>query len=508
MPAIPRQDQKAAHWKRLGVIPGAPECVIKAAHLAQIKLHHPDRGGDAEAAKKINIAYDELKGAGSAANEYVAAHYHAEPWVVLGITSAADPALVQRAGKQLAAEVSKLPRLAERVEWAIANFTQTLPPAAAAASRAAAAGAATRIRASAAPIASRGPRGLESWVNLGDIYWREARRHTMALTWPDAVPQRIAIRCEGAVRADLRRSSTEPSRCELDVSIDWDASGAGAGKRRVVNGMVSIKWPGSRGFTTKVTGTLLPYASPNGGHESAAADETPPAQPALPDGLPAKLDLGRIEWRADATRTIQLTWHAFAPYEISVDAPGPLRAEVTASKVMPGRFSVALSVDWDATAFSPGPTVRGYTLDVPVVVRWGAGGEAEVRVKGLIIYPALVTPSPAAVDLGAVTMGQQTRTSLVLISSAVTEVEIVPTAWLQRVDGSGRVLDGPLRLATNVPVRVEFRVHWPPIAERATASFAAGKPVRPTGRLLVRWDGRAIEVPVQMTVPPPKRSAR
>ncbi len=56
------------------------------------------------------------------ANEYVATHFHAEPWVILGITSAAEPALAQRAGKQLAAELRTHPRLAERVAWAMANF--------------------------------------------------------------------------------------------------------------------------------------------------------------------------------------------------------------------------------------------------------------------------------------------------------------------------------------------------------------------------------------------------
>ncbi|MDP9238645.1 MAG: J domain-containing protein [Chloroflexota bacterium] len=497
-----RNDRQAAQWKRLGLIPGAPECVIKAAHRTQIALHHPDRGGDPETAKRINIAYDELKGNGSAANEYVAANYHGEPWVVLGITSAADPALVQRAGRQLVSEVKTLPRLVERVEWAIANFGRAKPEAANA-TRVSTNGTNGRIT----PVAPRGPRGLESWINLGDVYWGEARPYIMTLTWPEAAPTRIAMSSAGPIRAELRRSGATPSRCELAVSINWEALGAGAGKRRAVTATVSIKWPGSRGFTTKVAATLLPYSSASrNGNAGATEDELASAapKPGLPDGLPLKVDFGKLQWRSNAIKTIQLTWTMFAPHEVKVEAASPVRAEVTASKVMPGRFSVALSVDWEASEFAPGPTVRGYTLDAPIVVRWARGGEAEVRAKGLILYPALVSASPASLDLGTIDMQREARTSIVVVSSAATDVEIEPTAWLQRVDGSGRSLVGALKLAANTPMRVAFRVHWPPITERAEASFARGKPVRPTGRVVVRWDGRQIDVPVQMTVPVPR----
>lgn len=494
-----RNDRKTAHWKRLGLIPGAPECVIKAAHLVQIALHHPDRGGNAETAKQINVAYDELKGSGSAANEYVAANFQGEPWVVLGITSAADPTLVQRAGKQLATEVKALPRLAERVEWAIANFTRVKPMAAPAPSL-------RGTTKAAAPGVPRGPRGLESWINLGDVYWQDAKRYAMALTWPDSVPHRIAISCTGPVRGQLRRSDSMPSQCVLEVTIDWDAPGIRVGKRRAVTGTVSIKWPGSRGFTTKVAATILPYAAASSGNGTGAGEDDSGATPGpgMPEGLPLKVDFGKLQWRSEATRTMQLTWESFAPYEIKVEAASPLRAAVTASRVMPGRFSIAVSVDWDAPEFAPGPSVRGYTLDAPIVVRWAARGEAEVRGKGLILYPALVSASPTSLDLGTVDFKRDARVSLVLVSSAPAEVEIAPTAWLRRADASGRTLDAPLRLGTNTPVRVEFRVEWEPIAGRAPASFSAGKPVRPTGRIVVRWDGREIEVPVQMTVPVPR----
>jgi hypothetical protein len=487
-----RTDKLGAHWRRLGLIPGAPECVIKAAHRAQIQLHHPDRGGDAEAAKQINVAYDELKGSGSAANEYVAANINGEPWVVLGITSAADATLVQRAGRQLASEVKALPHLAERVAWAIANFQSVKPQSV------------PRGAASTAPPPAmmRGPRGLESWVNLGELYWQEAKTHTMHLTWPGTTPPRLAIACAGPFRAEVRRSPTTPSVCDVDISVDWNA-GAGTAKRRVISGTVSIKWPGSRGFTTKLSATITPYAGmraeTNGAAEHAAAQT-----PGLPGGLPQKIDLGQVQWHADVSRTMQLTWTAFAPYEITADAPAPLRANVIASKVMPGRFSVAVSIDWKAPEFSQGPTVRGYTLDTTLTLRWAGGGEAEVRVRGLVLYPALVSASPSSLDLGTVEFKQGGRASLVLVSTAATEIQIEPTPWLRRVDASGNVLSTPIRLATNVPMRVGFRVHWPPIAERAAKSFAARKPVRPTGRIIVRHGERAIEIPVQMMVPAPR----
>jgi hypothetical protein len=383
-----RSDRNAAHWKRLGLIPGAPECVIKAAHLTQIKLHHPDRGGDPEAAKQINVAADELKGRGAPANEYVAANYNGEPWAVLGITAAADSALVQSAGKQLAAELKPYPRLAERVAWALKNFS----------------------RAKAAPA--------------------QPRARITPLTPPP--PRR-----------------TTPER-------------------------------------------------------SAHRPPPEPAKPGVPEGLPAKIDFGKLQWRSGAAKTMQLTWKRFAPYAITVDAGSPVRAEVTASKVLPGRFSITFSINWEAPEFSQGPTVRGYTLDAPVSIRWSADGEITIPAKGLILYPALVSASPTSLDLGTVSFKQQVRASIALVSSGTTDVTIEPPAWLRRVDGSGRVLDAPLRLVTNLPVRVEFRVAWEPIIERATPSFEAGRPVRPTGRIVVNWDGRKIEIPVQMVVPKPR----
>ncbi|HEX5478924.1 MAG TPA: molecular chaperone DnaJ, partial [Dehalococcoidia bacterium] len=68
---MPQRDL-SAHWKRLGLLDGAPEPAIEAAWLWQIARHHPDRGGDPETARAINVARDELKGQGAKPNEYVA----------------------------------------------------------------------------------------------------------------------------------------------------------------------------------------------------------------------------------------------------------------------------------------------------------------------------------------------------------------------------------------------------------------------------------------------------
>ena len=374
-------DRTASHWKRLGIVPGAPECVIKAAHLALIEVHHPDRGGDANVAKEINAAYDELKGRGSEANAYVAANYNGEPWAVLGVSSAADPRLISRAGKQLAAELHAPRRLAERVEWALQNFAAAI----------------------AAP-----------------------RRERITPMTPPPAP----------------RTRATPQR----------------------------------------------------------RTPAPPASPGLPDGLPPSIDFGKMQWGADVTRTVQLTWKHAAPYGVTIEPDGPVRAEVTASKVLPGRFSAVFSIDWDAPEFAHNAATRGYTLDATITVRWTSRDTATLRAKGIVLYPAHVSASPVALDLGNARLKQPIRASLVLVSTAPADVTIEPAPWIERVDGSGRVLDAPLKLATNVPVRVEFRVHWPPIAERGRASFEAGRPVHATGRIIVRWNDRVLEIPAEITV--------
>ena len=45
---------------------------------------------------------------------------------------------------------------------------------------------------------------------------------------------------------------------------------------------------------------------------------------------------------------MQLTWKHAAPYNVTVEPEAPVRGDVTTSKVLPGRFSLVFTIDWDA----------------------------------------------------------------------------------------------------------------------------------------------------------------
>ena len=45
----------------LGVHRNTPPEIIRAVYMAWVKNHHPDVGGDSDAFKKINVAYDQIK---------------------------------------------------------------------------------------------------------------------------------------------------------------------------------------------------------------------------------------------------------------------------------------------------------------------------------------------------------------------------------------------------------------------------------------------------------------
>jgi len=57
--AVPRLDQVEARAV-LGVAPDADAAAIRAAHRRLIAAVHPDRGGSAELARRINLARDVL----------------------------------------------------------------------------------------------------------------------------------------------------------------------------------------------------------------------------------------------------------------------------------------------------------------------------------------------------------------------------------------------------------------------------------------------------------------
>ncbi len=369
-------DKRSRFWRELGLLPGAPECVIKAAHRHLIELHHPDRGGSDSKAKAVNVAHDEVKGQGSVANEYVAQNYRGEPWHVLGLMANAERALVDKAGRALASELESNRRLVDRIDWAVKNFGKP----------------------------TNGARPIP----------------------PPPPPKHVGVRQREASRA--------------------------------------------------------------------------PAVPGKPEGLVDRIDFGTLAWRSPVTKELRLTWREFAPYKIRVEAPPPLLADVKDSKALPGRFIVSLSIDWDALERERGGSMRGYTLDSAVTLRWPGDGEAAVLVRGVLHFPAAVLASPNALDLGTVALDQRANASFVLIGNAAAAVTLVPSAWLTRIDNSGRPVDAAIQLAANTPYRVALRVEWGPIRERGAASIAAGRPVRPTGKITVRWNDAELEIPVQMVV--------
>jgi hypothetical protein len=224
-----------------------------------------------------------------------------------------------------------------------------------------------------------------------------------------------------------------------------------------------------------------------------------PAMPGRPDGLPeSSIDLGSVRWRSDISRDIRLTWNRLTPYDIRVDAAAPITVSVASSKTIEGRFVLTIAIDWDSPAFTHKPSIRGHNLDATVTVRW-PGDEAQFRVRGTLLYPAEVSASPLSLDLGTVALKQKVRATLLLVSTAATVAEIEASAWLARCDAAGKRIEAPLKLPANTPVRVAFDVAWEPIMQRIGA-VNNGKPVRPTGKITVRWDGRSIEIPAQMIV--------
>src|SRR4029079_16877076 len=92
-----KADKLAVHWKRLSLMPGAPECVIKIAYRFHIRMAHPDAGGSTDDAVAVNTAHDQLKGQGAAATERVPSYSSGEPFQVLGLAANADAELARQA---------------------------------------------------------------------------------------------------------------------------------------------------------------------------------------------------------------------------------------------------------------------------------------------------------------------------------------------------------------------------------------------------------------------------
>ncbi len=61
-PSGPRRAEmsEAEAYALLGLAAGASRMAVKAAHRRLMKQHHPDRGGSAEMAARLNAARDRL----------------------------------------------------------------------------------------------------------------------------------------------------------------------------------------------------------------------------------------------------------------------------------------------------------------------------------------------------------------------------------------------------------------------------------------------------------------
>ena len=228
MPAKPQPsaDRRAKFWRELGLLPGAPDCVIKAAHRYLIEIHHPDRGGSDKKAKAVNIARDEVAGEGLPANEYVAQNYTGEPWHVLGVMANADRDLVERAGRALSAELKMNHRLVERIDWAIKNFgtpTNGASPAAPQPPQPRRREIADRPAPKRPRAAAGKPEGLVDRIDFGTLPWRSTAKKELRLTWREFAPYRIRAEIASPVVAEVIESKALPGRFIVALSIDWDA---------------------------------------------------------------------------------------------------------------------------------------------------------------------------------------------------------------------------------------------------------------------------------------------
>ena len=56
-----------AEYRELHLLPSAPPALVRVVYLELAKEAHPDRGGDAEAMRRINLAYEAIRAVGAEA---------------------------------------------------------------------------------------------------------------------------------------------------------------------------------------------------------------------------------------------------------------------------------------------------------------------------------------------------------------------------------------------------------------------------------------------------------
>ena len=407
-------------WRSLTLQPGAPECVLKEAHRFHIRLVHPDHGGSDRDAKRVNVAFDKLKGHGSAANEWVSRHYEAEPFFVLGLAASGDTALAMRVGKALSKELAQLPRLVRRVEWAIANFG-IVPPQVVQAPRAVPKAPPPAPPPTTKPwlpsmrrpdFASRFE-GLPASVNFGAVAWGSEVELVVRLTWSGRAPTNIQADVGQPFRVSVAQSSVRSGRVALKLVVDWASSrmmqASTTEQRQQVRFEATLTLQCDDGSVAKarVTATSTvpatgvdaypphpPSAVPqpkerSGGiprrHIRPAAPPTPRTSPDV-QVMPTDLDLGSVR--------LQQPMHASLTIRSSRKTMITLQSSTWLSSTPNGRFrveanepvEVVFEVDWLPIVDRGGASIRiGRPLRPSgnIHVRW-AGGSATVPVKMLV----------------------------------------------------------------------------------------------------------------------------
>lgn len=269
-----RKSRDEEHWRVLGLMPGAPACVVKVAHLRLAKVFHPDVvGGDAQKAKVVNVARDEVIARATPAREWVSAGARGEPNRILGLIPNADAALVERAARALSKELASFPKLVERVAWARAHFGRESWPA-------------PNVRKptrtpTVRPRAESGlPNGWVREIDVSGIKWGSHLDRVLKLTWPPSNrPTSVAVRTSPPILCTTTKSRSVAGQWIIAVSIDWAMIRRQAFR---MNSWLEIRWSGGQG-TIGIVGAL---AAPVTESTRTAVQPQPSAPPKRPAAAP------------------------------------------------------------------------------------------------------------------------------------------------------------------------------------------------------------------------------
>lgn len=269
-----RKSRDAEHWRILGLTPGAPACVVKVAHLRLARVFHPDVvGGDAQKAKMVNVAKDEVLAKVTPAREWVSESEGSEPNRILGLLADADAALVERAARALSKELASFPKVVERVAWASAHFGD-------ASLRAPHVRKPTRTPIVQPRAESSLPNGWVKEIDVSGIKWGSHLDRVLKLTWPPSSrPTSVTVRTSPPIICTTTKSRSVAGQWIIAVSIDW-----GMIKRQAfrMNSWLEIRWSGGQG----IIGIVGAVAAPVTESTRAAVQPQPSAPPKRPAPAP------------------------------------------------------------------------------------------------------------------------------------------------------------------------------------------------------------------------------